>query len=58
MGTIKDVNDTGVQALFEIEFQGKEILIPIVDEWILEVNREDKTIKIDTPSGLIDLYLG
>lgn len=58
IGHIQDVNDSGVQALFEIEFNGKEILIPIVDEWILEVNREEKFIKIETPDGLIDLYLG
>lgn len=57
VGIIKNVNDSGVQALFEIEFQGKEILIPIVDEWILEIDREKKTILMETPEGLIDLYL-
>jgi len=58
IGTIKNVNDSGVQALFEIEFNEKELLIPVVDEWIKEVNREEKFIKTETPEGLIDLYLG
>ena len=32
IGTVKNINDNTVQALFEIEFNGKEILIPINDE--------------------------
>lgn len=28
IGIVKNVNDSGVQALFEIDFNGKEILIP------------------------------
>lgn len=58
IGILESVNDSGVQALFEIKSGEKEILIPVVDEWILEVNREEKFIKIETPEGLIDLYLG
>ncbi len=57
IGIIKSVNDSGAQALFEIKSDRKEILIPVVDEWILEVNREEKFIKIETPEGLVDLYL-
>lgn len=57
IGTIENINDSGIQALFEIDYQGKEVLIPVINEWILEVNREDKSIKIETPEGLIDLYL-
>ncbi|MFA7616310.1 MAG: ribosome maturation factor RimM, partial [Weeksellaceae bacterium] len=37
IGLIKNVNDSGIQALFEIDFDGKQILIPVVDDWILEV---------------------
>lgn len=57
IGIIKSVNDSGAQALFEIKSDRKEILIPVVDEWILEVNRKEKFIKIETPEGLVDLYL-
>ncbi|MDX9704370.1 MAG: ribosome maturation factor RimM [Weeksellaceae bacterium] len=57
IGSIKNVNDSGIQALFEIDYNGKEILIPVVDEWILEVNKTEKFIKVETPEGLIDLYL-
>lgn len=58
IGTIENINDSGMQALFEIKFGDKDLLIPIVEEWILDVNREEKFIKIKTPEGLVDLYLG
>lgn len=57
IGEIQSVNDSGAQALFEIKSGEKEILIPVVDEWIKEINRKERSIKIETPEGLIDLYL-
>ncbi|WP_298474382.1 ribosome maturation factor RimM [uncultured Maribacter sp.] len=57
IGTIKGVNDTTSQALFEIEKEDKEILIPVRDELITKLDREEKTIYVSTPEGLIDLYL-
>ena len=57
VGLIKGVNDSTAQALFEIDRNGIEILIPMNDQFIIEINREAKTIKVETPPGLIDLYL-
>ncbi|MCH7525363.1 MAG: 16S rRNA processing protein RimM [Bacteroidetes bacterium] len=57
VGIIKGINDTTSQALFEIDRDGVEILIPINDEFIKEVNRETKTIIVETPEGLIELYI-
>ena len=57
IGIIKGVNDSTAQALFEIDREGTEILIPMNDQFIVEVNRKTKTITVETPPGLIDLYL-
>lgn len=57
VGTITAINDSTAQALFEIDRKGLEILIPMNDEFIIEVNRTLKTIVVKTPEGLIDLYL-
>ncbi|VAV86161.1 16S rRNA processing protein RimM [hydrothermal vent metagenome] len=57
VGVIKGINDNTSQALFEIDREGVEILIPMNDEIIKEVDRENKTIVVETPPGLIDLYL-
>ena len=57
VGEVKSVNDNSPQALFEIDNNGKEILIPINDEFIKNINRETKTISVLTPPGLIDLFI-
>jgi len=57
VGVIKSVNDTTAQALFEIDRDGIEILIPMNDEFIVKVDKTKKEIKVDTPEGLIELYL-
>jgi 16S rRNA processing protein RimM len=57
VGIIKAINDSTAQALFEIDKDGIEILIPMNDEFIVEVDRVKRTIIVETPEGLIDLYL-
>ena len=57
IGTIKGINDNSSQALFEIDNNGKEILIPVNDNFISKVDKKNKTILLETPPGLIDLYL-
>lgn len=57
VGTIKSVNDQTPQALLEIDLQGKEILVPVNDHFIEKLDRQNKTLYIKTPEGLIDLYL-
>ncbi|WP_109098073.1 ribosome maturation factor RimM [Aquimarina sp. AU58] len=57
VGVIKAINDTTAQALFEVDRNGVEILIPMNDEFIDKIDRESKTITVRTPEGLIDLYL-
>lgn len=56
-GTILRISDNGVQALFEVQKDDAVILIPLIDEFIIEVNRENKSILFNTPEGLIDLYI-
>lgn len=57
VGTVKSVNDSTAQALFEIDREGIEILIPLNDAFIKKVDKQNKLILVETPEGLIDLYL-
>ncbi|GAA4273009.1 ribosome maturation factor RimM [Aquimarina gracilis] len=57
VGIIKAINDSTAQALFEIDREGIEILIPMNDEFIDKIDREAKQVIVNTPEGLIDLYL-
>lgn len=58
VGEIRSVNDQAAQALFVAEKDGKQVLIPVSDDYIEKVDRAARTIHIRTPEGLIDLYLG
>nr|WP_314290370.1 ribosome maturation factor RimM [uncultured Capnocytophaga sp.] len=58
VGEIVNINDTTIQPLFEIENdQEKKILIPINDEFIEKVDHSNRKIIVNTPEGLIDIYL-
>ncbi|NPA43820.1 MAG: 16S rRNA processing protein RimM [Chlorobi bacterium] len=58
LGVIKDVNDAAAQPYFIIQHpSGKEILVPIHDDFLLQVDRENKKIHLRTPEGLVKLFL-
>ncbi|MDD7914916.1 ribosome maturation factor RimM [Polaribacter ponticola] len=57
VGTIVYINDKAAQPLFEIDRDGTEIYIPMVDDFIKKVDRENKIIQVEAPEGLIALYI-
>lgn len=57
VGSITGINDTTAQALFEIDRNGTEVLIPMNDDIIKKVDRVNRTILVKAPEGLIDLYI-
>lgn len=56
LGKIKDVMEMPQQDLFQVFYHGKEVLIPVTDEVIQKVDRQEKQIIVKMPEGLIDIY--
>ncbi|UKB80617.1 ribosome maturation factor RimM [Chryseobacterium sp. MEBOG07] len=56
-GVIRSVNDQTAQTYFILNFEGKEIVIPMIKDWVLEVDREERIIKMQLPEGLMDVFL-
>ena len=56
-GVIRSVNDQTAQAYFITNLDGKEVVIPMIKDWILEVDRDEREIKMQLPEGLIDVFL-
>ena len=58
IGTLVDVleNQNGHDTL-QLDFEGKEVLIPFVDELIASIDEEKSEIQVNLPEGLLDLYL-
>ncbi len=57
LGLIKELTDNGQQLLATIDFRSKEIILPLVDEFIISIKENEKVINYRAPEGLIDLYL-
>lgn len=57
LGKVCEIIEYPTQSLIQIIKDEKEILIPIHDDIIKEVDREGKKILVKAPAGLIDMYL-
>ena len=57
LGPISGVFDAGSQDLIAMQYQEKEVLIPLTDEVVTKVDKQAKTIHTSLPDGLLDIYL-
>lgn len=57
IGRIKEILDYPNQALFQTFYNEKEVLIPINDLFIKQVDRGKKEIHLNLPEGLIEVYI-
>jgi len=57
IGTVISILDLPKQSLLQIQYGSREILIPIVDEVLLKIDRSKKELHILAPEGLIEIYL-
>lgn len=55
IGKITAVDDSTVNMLFIVEHDGEEILIPVADEFITEIDHKKRRIYFRLPEGLLDL---
>ena len=56
-GIIQSINDTSAQPLFEVLNGNVEILIPMIDAFLVQIDRENKKVIMNLPEGLIEMYL-
>jgi 16S rRNA processing protein RimM len=58
LGTVTDVYGSEINPLLAVRHKTKvEVLIPINDAIITDVDRVKKQLLVDTPEGLVDMYL-
>lgn len=56
-GKIVSINDTTAQPLFEVENGAVQLLIPMIDQFLVKIDRPNKKVLMDLPEGLIEMYL-
>lgn len=55
LGLVTGVDDTTENVLFVVEQEGRELLIPVTDDFILSVDEKNRTISMALPDGLLQL---
>jgi len=56
-GKIVSINDTSAQPLFEVINGNVEILVPMIDQFLVKIDRENKKVIMNLPEGLVEMYL-
>lgn len=57
IGKVKQVLEYPNQAVLQVMYNEKEVLIPASDDVIKKINRTKKEIDVEAPDGLIEIYL-
>jgi len=57
LGEIIEIHEYPQQFIAVVPYKFKEIMFPLNDDLIVEIDEENGILKVDLPEGLIDLYL-
>lgn len=55
VGLLRDVAQTGHQWIGTLIYNDKEVLIPLVDDLIRDINLRNRFIRMELPPGILDL---
>lgn len=55
LGRVREVDETTSNVLFVIDYEDREVLIPVHEDLIVSVDQEREIIFVDLPEGLLDL---
>lgn len=55
IGEIVNLNTSTPQTLFELTSEHGPLLIPVNEDWILEIDEENQVMYFELPEGLLDL---
>lgn len=56
LGPIADVHQYPQQYVAAVMYRDNELLFPLADEWIGSIDKENRTIDVELPDGLVDVY--
>ncbi len=57
VGKIERIEEMPGNDMFVVKRGEKEVLLPVVEDLIIEIDDELKTITYNAPEGLIEIYL-
>ena len=57
LGTVQDVYESTGQDMIVMQYQEKEVLIPINDDIVQRVDKTQQVVHVTLPEGLLEVYL-
>ena len=57
LGVIDDMMQTPTQWIARMMYKDKEVLLPLVEQTIEGIDMKKKTLYLDLPEGLLDVYM-
>ena len=57
LGTVRGVYAMNAQDLIAMDYQGKEVLIPINSDIVRTVDRANQKLSVNLPEGLLEIYM-
>ncbi|RYD89602.1 MAG: hypothetical protein EOP50_17300 [Sphingobacteriales bacterium] len=56
LGTVREIFAMPTQDLIAMDYNGTEVLIPIMDDIVEKADKETKTLYVNLPEGLLEVY--
>ena len=56
LGIVNDIFTFPKQDIIQVYFKEREVLIPITESIITKIDRKNKTLQIELPEGLLEIY--
>ena len=58
LGEITEIHRYPQQDVAAVAYKSSELLFPLNDDFIVEIDKENNLLKVDLPEGLVDIYTG
>lgn len=57
LGKVVEVIEQPMQVLLRIDYQGKEVFVPLNESTLLKIEHKKEKITVRLPEGLLDIYI-
>ncbi len=57
LGIVHTVHSMQAQDLLVMDYKGKEVLIPVISEIVLNADKGAKVLNVNLPEGLLEVYM-
>jgi 16S rRNA processing protein RimM len=57
LGKVLEVIEQPMQVLLRIDYEGKEVFVPLNESTLIKIEHKKEKITVQLPEGLLDIYI-